>query len=150
MSWKLRHRFDQASRFWSTLAFRLTAWYVLAGLALVAFATTGLYFVLVEELQKSTDQFLADKINVLRTMLRERPGDWDGLREEIELESAARTYQQFYIRLLDERNTPLVTTPGMEDQLDLSQLTSQTQGRPERAQRVKGRNGRLFFVMSAA
>ena len=74
MSWNLRHRFGQASRFWGTLAFRLTAWYVLAGLALVVFATASLYFLLVTELQKSTDLFLADKVNVLRTMLRERPG----------------------------------------------------------------------------
>jgi two-component system, OmpR family, heavy metal sensor histidine kinase CusS len=150
MSWNLRHRFAQASRFWRTLAFRLTAWYVLAALALVVVATTSLYFVLVKELQKSTDLFLADKVHVLRTMLRERPDDRDGLQEEIELESAARRYQQFYIRLLDERNTPLLTTPGMAEQLDLSRLTAQTQGRPERAESMKGKNGRLFFVMSAA
>jgi two-component system heavy metal sensor histidine kinase CusS len=149
MSWNLRHRFAQASRFWGTLAFRLTAWYVLAGVALVVFTSASLYFVLVTELKKSTDLFLADKIHVLRTMLRERPDDWDGLREEIELESAARRYQQFYIRLLDERNVPLLTTPGMAEQLDLSQLTAQTQSRPERAESMKGRNGRLFFVMSA-
>jgi two-component system heavy metal sensor histidine kinase CusS len=150
MSWNLRHRFAQASRFWRTLAFRLTAWYVLAGLALVVFTSASLYFVLVTELKKSTDLFLADKIHVLRTMLRERPDDWDGLREEIELESAARRYQQFYIRLLDERNVPLLTTPEMAEQLDLSQLTAQTQSRPERAESMQGRNGRLFFVMSAA
>jgi len=150
MSWNLRHRFAQASRFWRTLAFRLTAWYVLAGLALVVFTSASLYFVLVTELKKSMDLFLADKIHVLRTMLRERPDDWDGLREEIELESAARRYQQFYIRLLDKRNVPLLTTPGMAEQLDLSQLTAQTQSRPERAESMKGRNGRLFFVMSAA
>jgi two-component system, OmpR family, heavy metal sensor histidine kinase CusS len=150
MSWNLRRRFAQASRFWRTLAFRLTAWYVLAGLALVVFTSASLYFVLVTELKKSTDLFLADKIHVLRTMLRERPDDWDGLREEIELESAARRYQQFYIRLLDERNLPLLTTPGMAEQVDLSQLTAQTQSRPGRAESMKGRNGRLFFVMSAA
>ena len=154
MSWNLRpslrHRFELASRFWRTLAFRLTAWYVLAALALVVLATASLYFVLVTELQKSTDLFLADKLNVLRTMLRERPDDWDALREEIELESAARRYQQFYIRLLDERNVPLVMTPGMAEQLDLAQFTAQTQGHPERAQSMKGRNGRPFFVMSAA
>ncbi len=150
MSWNLRHRFGQASRFWNTLAFRLTAWYVVAGLALVVFVTASLYFVLVAELQKSTDLFLADKVHVLRTMLRERPDDWDALREEIELESAARRYQQFYIRLLDARSVELLTTPGMADQLDLAQLTAQTQGRPERAEGMKGRNGRLFFVMSAA
>jgi len=150
MSWNPRDRFRQLSLFWGTLAFRLTAWYVLAGLALVVFATASLYFVLVTELEKSTDLFLADKMNVLHTMLRERPDDWDGLREEIELESAARRYQQFYIRLLDERNSPLLTTPGMAEQLDLQQLTAQTQSRPERAVGMKGRNGRLFFVMSAA
>jgi two-component system, OmpR family, heavy metal sensor histidine kinase CusS len=149
MSWNLRHKFGRASRFWGALAFRLTAWYVLAGLALVVFATASLYFLLVTELEKSTDLFLADKINVLRSMLRERPDDWDGLREEVELESAARTYQQFYIRLLDERSAPLLTTPGMEDQLDLSRLTSQTRGQPERPENVKGKNGRLFMVTSA-
>jgi two-component system, OmpR family, heavy metal sensor histidine kinase CusS len=150
MSWNLRHRFAQASRFWGSLAFRLTAWYVLAGLALVVFVTASLYFLLVTELQKSTDLFLADKVNVLRTMLRERPDDWDALREEIELESAARRYQQFYIRLLDEQNVPLLTTPEMAEQLDLPQLTSQTKRYPERAERMKGLNGRLFFVMSAS
>jgi two-component system heavy metal sensor histidine kinase CusS len=149
MSWNLRDRFGQASRLWDTLAFRLTAWYVLAGLALVVFATASLYSVLVTELEKSTDLFLADKVNVLRTMLRERPDDSDALREEIELESAARRYQQFYIRLLDERNVPLLTTPGMAEQLDLPQLTAQTQGRPEHGEAMQGINGRLFFVMSA-
>jgi two-component system, OmpR family, heavy metal sensor histidine kinase CusS len=150
MSWSLRDRLGQAPRFWRTLAFRLTAWYVLAGLALVIFATASLYSVLVAELQKSTDLFLADKMNVLRTMLRERPDDWDGLREEIELESAARRYQQFYIRLLDERNVPLLTTPEMAEQLDLGQLTSQTQGHPQRAQRMNGKDGRMFYAMSTA
>ncbi|HEX3822196.1 MAG TPA: heavy metal sensor histidine kinase [Candidatus Sulfotelmatobacter sp.] len=149
MSLKPRHRFEQASRFLGTLAFRLTAWYVLAGLALVVLATTSLYFLLVTELQKSTDLFLADKVNVLRTMLRNRPDDWDALHEEIELESAARRYQQFYIRLLDEKSIPLLTTPGMEEQLDLVQLIAQTEGRPERGQRMQGKNGRSFLVTKA-
>jgi two-component system, OmpR family, heavy metal sensor histidine kinase CusS len=149
MSSNVRHKFGQLSRFCGTLAFRLTAWYVLAGLTLVVFATASLYSLLVTELEKSSDLFLADKVHVLRTMLRERPDDWDGLREEIELESAARRYQQFYIRLLDQRNAPLLTTPGMEPQLDLRQLTAQTQGR-EHATRLQGTNGRLFLVMSAA
>ncbi len=92
-------------------------------------ASASLYFLLVSELHKSTDLFLADKVNVLRTMLRDRPDDWDALREEIELESAARRYQQFYIRLLDERNSPLLTTPEMEEQLDLADLTAKTRGR---------------------
>ncbi len=150
MFWNPASSLPRVSRLWKTLAFRLTAAYALAGLFLVFFATASLYLVLVSELQKSTDLFLADKVNVLRTMLRERPGDWDALREEVELESAARRYEQFYIRLLDERNTPLLMTPGMADQLDLAQLASQTQSRPVRNIQIKGRDGRAFRVTRAS
>jgi two-component system heavy metal sensor histidine kinase CusS len=149
MSWNLKDRVAPVLRFGGTLAFRLTAWYVLAGLGLVAFASASLYFLLVAELEKSTDLFLADKLNVVQTILRERPEDWDALREEIELESAARRYQQFYIRLLDERYTPLLTTPGMAEQLDLPQLTAQTQIHAKRTIRMTGRTGRPFSVTSA-
>jgi two-component system heavy metal sensor histidine kinase CusS len=118
-------------------------------LFLVFFATASLYFVLLSELERSTHLFLTDKLNVLRTMLRERPNDWDALQEEVELESAARKYEHFYIRLLDERNTPLLTTPGMEEQLDLAQFATQTKGRPERAIAIKGRHGQPFRVTTA-
>jgi two-component system heavy metal sensor histidine kinase CusS len=124
------------------------AGYALAGLFLVFGATASLYLVLTSELEKSTDLFLADKVHVLSTMLRERPGDLDALREEVELESAARRYEQFYIRLLDERNTPLLMTPGMADQLDLAQLAAQTQSRPGRTLAMKGKRGQPFRVTS--
>lgn len=150
MSWNLTGRLAPVSRLWGTLAFRLTAAYALAGLFLVTFAIVSLYLVLVDELEKSTDLFLADKVHVLSTMLRERPEDGDALREEVELETAARRYERFYIRLLDDRNTPLLTTPGMADQLDLAQLTSQTRSRPDRTIRMKGRDGRAFRVTTAS
>src|SRR5208337_3461707 len=126
MSWNPASSLAPVSRLWRTLAFRLTAGYALAGFFLVFFSIVSLYLVLARELEKSTDLFLADKVHVLRTMLRERPGDQDALHEEVELESAARRYEQFYIRLLDERNTTLLMTPGMADQLDLSQLAGET------------------------
>jgi two-component system, OmpR family, heavy metal sensor histidine kinase CusS len=150
MSWNPSSNFTSVSRLWGTLAFRLTAGYALAGLLLVFAATASLYFVLVGELEKSNDLFLADKVHVLRTMLRERPGDWDALREEVELESAARRYEQFYIRLLDERNSSLLTTPGMADQLDVAQLATQTRRRPDRIIRMKGKDGRAFRVTSVS
>jgi two-component system heavy metal sensor histidine kinase CusS len=130
------------------LAFRLTAAYALAGLFLVFFSIVGLYLVLVSELDKSTDLFLADKANVLRAMLRERPDDEDGLREEVELESAARQYEQFYIRVLDNRNRQLLITPGMVDQLDLEKLGKQTGSRPGHAVRITGRHGNAFRATS--
>jgi two-component system heavy metal sensor histidine kinase CusS len=126
------------------------AGYALAGLFLVFGATASLYLVLVSELEKSTDLFLADKLHVVSTMLRERPDDWDALREEVELESAARRYDQFYIRLLDEQDTTLLMTPGMAARLDLAQLASQTQNRPVNNIQMKGKDGQLFRVTSAS
>lgn len=132
-----------------TLAFRLTTAYSIAGLLLVVLTTTSLYVVLQAELDRSTELFLADKLHVLRTMLRERPDDVDALHEEIELESAARRYQQFYIRLLDDHGAPILTTPGMTDQLDLSELVARTRNRPEHSISMVGRHGQAFRIMSA-
>jgi two-component system, OmpR family, heavy metal sensor histidine kinase CusS len=132
-----------------TLAFRLTAGYALAGLFLVSTATASLYFVLRSELDKSTDLFLADKLHVIRTMLMERPDDWDALHEEIELESAARKYEHFYVRLLDARNQPLLMTPGMAEQFDLAKFGIQSQSRPDHAIPMTGARGRTFRVTSA-
>lgn len=146
MSWNATNK---RAPWWKTLAFRLTAGYALAGLCLVFIATASLYFVLRSELEKSTYLFLADKLHVVRTLLRERPDDWDALREEIELESAARRYQQFYIRLLDDRGTPLLTTPGMNEQLDWSRLASQIRSRPGYLFSVKGTQGKSLRVASA-
>lgn len=132
-----------------TLAFRLTAAYSMAGLLLIVMATASLYMMLRAELDKSTELFLADKLHVLRTMLRERPDDEDALREEIELESAARRYQQFYIRLLDEHGVPILTTPGMAEQLDLSELIGRTGNRRERSVSMIGRHGQALRITSA-
>ena len=138
------------SRLWRTLAFRLTAGYALAGLVLVVLATASLYLLLVSELEKSTELFLGDKLHVLRTMLLERPDDMDALREEVELETAARRYEHFYIRLLDDRGRPLLTTPGMAEELDLSQLARRTRGRPGVAIPMTGSHGQAFRVTTAA
>ena len=45
---------------------------------------------------------------------------------------------------------PLLMTPGMADQLDLAQLARQTQSRPDRTLRMKGRDGQVFRVTSAS
>ncbi|MFY9909915.1 MAG: heavy metal sensor histidine kinase [Candidatus Sulfotelmatobacter sp.] len=149
MSWSWRTSLASLSQSWRTLAFRLTAGYALAGLLVVFAATASLYFVLRSELEKSTDLFLADKLHVIRTMLRERPEDWDALHEEIELESAARKYEHFYVRLLDARNQVLLMTPGMAEQLDLSKFDAPSLGLSDRAVSMKGGQGQMFWATSA-
>jgi two-component system heavy metal sensor histidine kinase CusS len=75
MSSKLSNSIRPALRPRRTLAFRLSAAYSLVGLLLVILATASLYIVLRTELDRSTELFLADKLHVLSTMLRERPED---------------------------------------------------------------------------
>jgi two-component system, OmpR family, heavy metal sensor histidine kinase CusS len=145
MSWSMSGRLSP--RWWGTLAFRLTAGYAAAGLLMILIATASLYLVLVKELDRSTDLFLADKLNVVSTMLRERPDDEDALREEIELETAARRYEQFYIRLLDEHGALLMQTPGMAEQLDLARFTSLSGS--AHTTRMKGRSGQEFRIASS-
>ena len=137
------------SRVWRTLAFRLTAGYASAGLLLVFLATLCLYLVLVSELNKSTELFLKDKVNVLRTMMRERPDDEDGLHEEVELESASRRYEQFYIRLLDSDGNKLLITPGMTNQLDLLKLTALLHSQVGAPVSLTGRTGKVFRAIAA-
>lgn len=98
----------------SSLSSWLTAWYAAACLGVLVVATGSLYWALTSELDGDTDLFLADKVNVVRSILRERPNDWSGLREEIDLEPAARRYERFYIRLLDGSGQPVLSTPGMD------------------------------------
>jgi two-component system heavy metal sensor histidine kinase CusS len=137
------------SRNLQTLAFRLAAGYALAGLAFIVLATASLYLVLVRQLDKSTSMFIADKLNVVRTLIRDRPGDWDALREEIELETSARRYQRFYIRLLETGQTVLLATPGMDEQLDVTQLTNEVRRNAGSAFEMAGKHGNAFRVATA-
>ena len=146
---KPRHSAPGTTPLRGTLASRLAAAYSLVGLLLVVLATASLYIELRVELDRSTELFLADKLHVLRTILRDRPNDREGLREEIELETAARRYQQFYIRLLDDHGAPILTTPGMAEQLDLGELARRTRNQPEHSLSLTGFHGRPFRVASA-
>ncbi len=150
MFWKRNGSLAPIKRLWSSLAFRLTAGYALAGLCLVFFAIVSLYLVLVGELEKSTDLFMADKVHVLSTMLQERPDDEDALHEEVELEPAARRYEQFYVRLLDAHHQQQLITPGMAEQLDLERLDRETGERPDHTIRMRGKDGKAFRVTSVA
>ncbi len=149
MFWKPTSLLAGFARIWRTLAFRLTAAYASAGFILVFLATFSLYLMLISELNKSTELFLKDKVNVLRTMLRERPEDSDALHEEVVLESAARRYEQFYSCLLDQQGKPIMMTPGMARELDLSKVAALSIAKHGLVFPMKGRSGQSFRVIVA-
>ncbi|MGO9340674.1 MAG: heavy metal sensor histidine kinase [Terracidiphilus sp.] len=104
----------------ASLASLLTAWYTAASFAVVAAATGLLYLALADNLRKISEQSLLDELDVCRALVSGTNGDQHALDEEVEVDSAVRRYQKFYIRVLDASGTELSATPGMERDLSAS------------------------------
>jgi two-component system heavy metal sensor histidine kinase CusS len=104
------------------LALLLTAWYTSASFVVVAIATGLLYFALADNLRKISEQSLLDEVEVCRALVLEQGGDSHPLHEEVEIDSAVRRYQKFYIRVIDGRGAASTTTPGMDQDLSESRI----------------------------
>jgi two-component system heavy metal sensor histidine kinase CusS len=101
---------------WS-LAARLTAWYALSSFTLIMTATGLLYWALADSLNHEHDLFLADKVHVIRELLRHRPASENELKEEVEASWAPRQYAQVFVRILDLNGHVMVESPGMAERL---------------------------------
>jgi two-component system heavy metal sensor histidine kinase CusS len=101
----------------SSLAFRLSCWYSASAFILILAATSFLYWALITNLDREDDQMLADKVQVFKRLLRERPGDLPSLRQEVEWESTIRQNVQMFVRVLDGQGAILMETPGMTERL---------------------------------
>ena len=97
---------------WS-LAARLTAWYATSAFALVVVATGFLYWALTVSLDSEDDEELADKVRMLRAVLRDRPDDLAAVRSQAELGWAARQHAPLHVRVLDSSGRAVLETPGM-------------------------------------
>lgn len=133
-----------------SLSLRLTAWYALSSLTLLCAATGFLYWVLASNLNRESDLFLADKVNVVSTILRERPANTAALREEVELESAARQYARVYIRILNGRGEEVMSTPGMDKMLGGLRFPPAGKGGNYEGVRADVPGGHPFRLLSAA
>ena len=137
-----------AFRPWS-LAARLTVWYVGSAFALVLCATGFLYWVLYTNLDREDDQFLADKVHILRALLRERPDDIKSIKREAEEEWAGRQVAQVFVRILDPQGRTVLETPGMQDLPPaLFPEPVAADAEPGRAAEIETRAGRSFRVLA--
>jgi two-component system heavy metal sensor histidine kinase CusS len=136
------------SRF-SSLSSWLTVWYTVACFAVLGLAIGSLYWALVSELDGDTDLFLTDKVNVIRSILHDRPDDWSGLREEVDLEPAARRYERFYIRLENENGKTQLSTPGMDQLLPVFVFPPEQAGDRIRGAGILSTNGDRFRAITA-
>jgi two-component system, OmpR family, heavy metal sensor histidine kinase CusS len=151
MSWKDPCRTKAVRNSPWSLADRLTAWYAVTSLLLISCTAALLYWALIVNLRRDDDLFLADKVHVLRTILRERPNDVSALKEEVELESAARRYEQFYVRLIDENGREKSSTPNM-DALITPQLFSvaiPADAEPGPGREIQSPKGGRFWALAA-
>ena len=100
-------------RSWS-IVFRLSASYALITIALLSLFGAFLYWSLKESLEANARNTLADKISVMREILRERPNDHEALEEEVQWESTARSRSVYYSRLLREDGTLVIQSAGAQ------------------------------------
>jgi two-component system heavy metal sensor histidine kinase CusS len=101
---------------WS-LALRLTAWYVGSSFAILLIATIALYLILIWNLRREQDEFLADKIHVIREMLQKHPEDITDLKEEVEQTWAPRQFARVYVRVIDGSGKLMAESPHMSERL---------------------------------
>jgi two-component system heavy metal sensor histidine kinase CusS len=123
-----------------SLALMLAVSYTASSFLIVAAVTGLLYFGLGENLKKLSEQILADELDVCRALIQARSNDSHALREEVEIDSAVRRYQKFYIRVLDNTGRALFTTPGMDREMSAAQI----------AQEGARQDGQIFWLKAAS
>lgn len=96
---------------WS-LALRLTAWYLGSSFVILVVATVSLYAILQANLSHAQDQFLVEKLRVIRALLQD-PGDSWKLQEEVEQTWAPLQYARVYARVVGPRGVVIAESPEM-------------------------------------
>jgi two-component system, OmpR family, heavy metal sensor histidine kinase CusS len=134
---------------WS-LAARLTAWYAGASFLLVFSATAFLYGAILRHLDREDDQFLAEKVQLLRVLLTERAGDSAALRQAIEGDVANRPLGGIGVRVLDEPGRTLLETPGLSGDVpaDAFPAAEPLAAGPPRGAEIETASGRTFRVVA--
>jgi two-component system heavy metal sensor histidine kinase CusS len=142
---------DRVSRSRGSLARRLTLWYAGSAFLLVLSATGFLYHALVANMDREDDQFLADKIQFLRALLKDHAGDARALRQEVEWKPAAGQYGQFSIRILDSNGKTELETPGMQEELraEIFPSPSSEEDHAAPGREISVASGKTFRIVSA-
>ena len=101
---------------WS-IARRLTLLYAAASVLLLMGASVFLQWALIENLNREDDAFLADKIEVVRSLLREGGTNSVALRNEVLGVNTQPRFLRYFIRLVDSSGQTLLETPGLSASL---------------------------------
>lgn len=129
---------------------RLSVLYTLSAFGMLLLATVFLQWVLASNLEKEDSQFLAEKVQILRTLLRNRPNDAATLRQEVQWEEGTARSTQYYARVQDASGLTLLETPGMSRQIRASfPSPSPSSGDTETTAEWRSPAGRSYRLMAA-
>lgn len=128
-----------------SIAFRLTLWYALLSVTLVAAAGSILYLVLADCLRRDDDQWLAGQIAEIGGLLTRHPNEAAALhREKVMLPGS-------YVRVLDAHGDKLIETPAQGGNLAGRPVAAFNflAGEPNRGQDWITREGAVYRLMYA-
>jgi two-component system heavy metal sensor histidine kinase CusS len=132
--------------FWSSITGKLTLLYTLSASAMVVICAAFLYWVLIHNLDRLTEQFLAGEIHDLSSILRERPNDQRAIEDEINYEGADQQFPWYYARILDETGRTLIESHEMGEVMEPSVFPSPSDASQSLGPTKKWRatDGRLY------
>lgn len=138
------------ARSWS-LTRRLTALYTLSAFAILLLPTVYLYSILARSFEKEDGLFLADKLRVMRAIVREEPQRPEALAEEIGRETPPNRFGRYYARVLVLDGRVLIETPGMDDALPPATFPSgvAASDTPDYVLGRRASEGRSFLLLAA-
>ena len=130
---------------------RLTVLYTVSAGGLLILSSVFLYWVLASNLAREDHEFLADKIHVVRSILRDHPQERDALEEEVQSEVTAHQYTTYYVRVLEAEDGTLLETPGMADRLPAVVFPTPTGARESLGDGMHWRSpdGRSYHLLAA-
>jgi two-component system heavy metal sensor histidine kinase CusS len=130
-----------------SISFRLTFWYALLSVVLVATAGSILYWVLGDYLRRDDDNWLTGQITELRELMTLHNHDPAALREALRREAAI--LPSLYMRVLDANGNKVVETPAVKSS-DLGSPASgfnASRAAPDRGVDWTSRTGATYRVM---
>src|SRR5260370_1793848 len=149
MFWKTKS--EKRRRPPASLALRLSVWYAGSSFLMLLVVTGSLYWMLVRSFDRENDQYLAEKLTILETLLRDRPGRLDTVEWEVEGESRSRPSLRVLSSVLSDTSGVINETEGMSRELPQTLLASSSfsNSEPQTPREIRSANGRTFRALVA-
>lgn len=133
-----------------SLSARLAALFCGSTVLLLTATACAMYLVLQRNLDRQAELFVSDKIEVLRAILEQQPGQMGPLKEEVQWEAATRQESRYFSRVVLGHGASL-ETPGMSEALGDAPFSPPTPaGRPWTGGRLWDAGGERYFLLGSA